>query len=98
MCAFFSGNAKRVTFTGNTIADTGNNVEGDEMRRAFKESPYTWYPIKYTSYVGKQYLIGRMAAEYAVLNKIFAEITNSSPTFEPHSLFDFGSGIGTVSW
>lgn len=63
-----------------------------------KSRVYIWKPIQYTTYLGKQYLLDRMAPEYAILNKIFSEISQRYPDFKPHSLFDFGSGVGTVTW
>lgn len=66
--------------------------------RLLKGRVYLWQPIEYTTYVGKQYLVNRMAAEYSVLDRIFLEIANRCPDFKAHSLFDFGSGVGTVTW
>ncbi|XP_065223108.1 methyltransferase-like protein 17, mitochondrial [Planococcus citri] len=68
------------------------------LRKVINQRIRSWFPIDYTTYVGKLYLIARMAAEYAVLNRIFAEIQLTCPQFQPHSLYDFGSGVGTVSW
>lgn len=44
------------------------------------------------------YLLARAPAEYAVLTKIFSEIVNLDKDFAPRSLFDYGSGVGTVTW
>lgn len=68
-----------------------------KLEFALKQSVYAWKPIEFTSYVGKQYLLNRMPAEYAVLNRIFLEISNRCPEFTPSSLLDFGSGVGTVT-
>lgn len=72
-------------------------VTSKKVNILLKQRIYEWNPIEYTSYVGKQYLIRRMPAEYAALNKIFAEISSRCPDFKPHSLLDFGSGVGTVT-
>ncbi|KAJ8929169.1 hypothetical protein NQ314_018164 [Rhamnusium bicolor] len=59
---------------------------------------YNWEPIKYDSYNSILYLLARSPAEYAVLVKLFGEIFSRDPEFQPRSLFDFGSGIGTATW
>lgn len=59
---------------------------------------YNWKPIKYDTHNSLVYLFARFAAEYSVLTKIFSEIASRDPQFQPRSLFDFGSGVGSVSW
>lgn len=68
------------------------------VNKLLKQSIYNWQPIEYTTYVGKQYMVNRMIAEYAALKRIFSEIAFRNPEFQPTSLFDFGSGVGTVTW
>lgn len=63
-----------------------------------KTQIYNWKPVNYDVHMSLQYLLGRSAAEYAVLSKIFYEIATRDPAFKPRSLFDFGSGVGTVTW
>lgn len=59
---------------------------------------YNWKPIDYSNkHVCHQYLISRIAPEYNVLQTIFNEIHLRDPNFAPESMFDFGSGIGTVT-
>jgi len=43
-------------------------------------------------------MVARSAPEYAVLQKIFMEMKAREPDFQPHSMFDFGSGVGTATW
>uniref|UniRef100_A0AAG5CZF3 Methyltransferase domain-containing protein n=1 Tax=Anopheles atroparvus TaxID=41427 RepID=A0AAG5CZF3_ANOAO len=43
-------------------------------------------------------LIGRSDAEYAVLKRIFTEISQRDPELRPRSFLDFGSGVGTGTW
>lgn len=43
-------------------------------------------------------MMGRSAPEYSTLVRIFREIAQRHPDFQPHSFFDFGSGIGTGTW
>ncbi|XP_060520079.1 methyltransferase-like protein 17, mitochondrial isoform X2 [Cylas formicarius] len=57
-----------------------------------------WKAVKYDAFLSLVYLIGRSAAEYSVLTKIFGDIADRDPEFNPRSLFDFGSGVGTVTW
>lgn len=44
------------------------------------------------------YLVARVAPNYGSLSYVFQEMSRRDPDFKPHSLFDFGSGIGTVIW
>lgn len=69
-----------------------------EISRKFKQEAAHWKPVEYDIYKSLQYLLGRSAAEYAVLYKIFNEINSRDPMFKPNSFFDFGSGIGTGTW
>lgn len=70
----------------------------DKVNVILKKRIYNWVPIDYDAYKSLLYLIGRSAANYAVLTKIFSEINMRDPNFKPRSLFDFGSGVGTVTW
>ncbi|XP_066254248.1 ribosome assembly protein METTL17, mitochondrial [Euwallacea similis] len=70
----------------------------DKLYNILKRKVYNWKPIKYDVYTSLAYLLGRAPAEYAVLTKIFSEIVNRDKEFTPKSLFDFGSGVGTVTW
>lgn len=59
---------------------------------------YNWKPINFNNqHVCHQYLLARIAPEYNVIKLIFNEIQQRDPNFTPLSLFDFGSGIGTVT-
>lgn len=62
-----------------------------------KQRIYNWQPIIFTRYTGLQYLFARAAAEYAVISWVFHEI-KVRENFMPKTLFDFGSGVGTVVW
>lgn len=66
--------------------------------RLVYQRSYHWHAIEFTRYVGLQYLFYRSPAEYAALYKIFTEISIRLPDFNPVSLFDFGSGVCTVTW
>ena len=68
------------------------------LMKTLKSVVYNWQPNEYNEYKALQYLFGRSAAEYAVLIRIFAEISARDPLFTPKTFFDFGSGIGTGIW
>lgn len=70
----------------------------DKLLTLMKVKIYNWKPMEYDLYNSLVYMIGRFAPEYSVLVKIFTEIHSRDKQFSPRSLFDFGSGVGTVSW
>lgn len=78
--------------------DEVQKIFSKKVNTLMKQRTYNWQPVKYSSYVGKQYLVNRMIAEYGALKRIFSEIASRNPEFQPISLFDFGSGVGTVTW
>ncbi|XP_061775543.1 methyltransferase-like protein 17, mitochondrial isoform X2 [Nerophis ophidion] len=65
-----------------------------ELRRTI----YHWTPLKYNEELGVVYMASRMAGGYAAVRRALNEIKKRDPTFAPHSLLDFGSGLGTVAW
>ena len=70
-----------------------------EMNKILSAKVGRWKVIDYDSYASWSYLIGGMAAyDYACLLKIMKEIKQRNPKFNPKTLLDFGSGVGTVSW
>lgn len=54
--------------------------------------------IKYTTNLGLYYLAGRSFYDYSVLYNVLNEIKIKDTSFKPATLFDFGSGVGTVMW
>ncbi|XP_056647957.1 methyltransferase-like protein 17, mitochondrial isoform X1 [Diorhabda sublineata] len=84
----------------NTIEEEMNyrQVIQNKIQRAINENLYNWKPVKYDARNALLYLIGRSAAEYSVLVRIFSEIESRDPDFKPRSIFDYGSGVGTVTW
>jgi len=70
----------------------------NRVERLVAQRTYNWKPIDYSNkHVCHQYLLSRIAPEYNVINTIFSELQQRDPIFAPESLFDFGSGIGTVT-
>uniref|UniRef100_A0A1B6GBT0 Methyltransferase-like protein 17, mitochondrial n=1 Tax=Cuerna arida TaxID=1464854 RepID=A0A1B6GBT0_9HEMI len=59
---------------------------------------YRWNPLDLHQYSSLVYLFTRAAPNYAVVSRVLEEITKLCPDYRPTSLFDFGSGIGSVSW
>ncbi|KAL1517170.1 hypothetical protein ABEB36_000969 [Hypothenemus hampei] len=70
----------------------------DKTKNAVREKIYNWQPVVYNAFTALTYLFARAAPDYAVLMKIFSEISSKDKNFKPRSLFDFGSGVGTVTW
>lgn len=59
---------------------------------------YRWKAFNYDEFGSYVYLVGRLAADYAVLHTIFSEVKHMAPTFAPKTVLDFGSGVGSVFW
>ncbi|KAK9298295.1 hypothetical protein QLX08_008306 [Tetragonisca angustula] len=85
---------------GNEMPNLNNNLifENPNAQRLLKCLVYNWAPIQYDTYTSLAYLTNRSMPEYSVLYKIFNEIVNRDKNFTPQTLFDFGSGTGTVMW
>lgn len=70
----------------------------NRVEKLIAQRTYNWKPINFhNQHVCHQYLLARIAPEYNVLKTIFNEIRQRDPNFAPKSLFDFGSGICTVT-
>lgn len=54
--------------------------------------------IKYDRPTSLYYLAGRSLYDYSVLCNVLSQIKIKDDSFKPRTLFDFGSGIGTVMW
>lgn len=74
------------------------NIVKSQMNNMLKKTVYNWAPVKYDLIQSLCYLVGRSAAEYSVLIRILSEIKSRDPDWKPKTLFDFGSGVGTVTW
>lgn len=70
----------------------------NRVERLVAQRTYNWKPIDYNNkHVCHQYLLSRIAPEYNVIKTLFNDLQQRDPNFAPESLFDFGSGIGTVT-
>ncbi|KAM3865693.1 ribosome assembly protein METTL17, mitochondrial [Diretmus argenteus] len=63
-----------------------------------KRTTYHWTPIKYDEELGLVYIAARLAGGYAAVRRALNEIKKRDPSFAPHSLLDFGSGLGSAVW
>lgn len=70
----------------------------DSVKSKLLQKIHNRSSVEYNVHNSLLYLLARFAPEYAVLLQIFTEISTRDPDFKPRSLFDFGSGTGTVSW
>ena len=70
----------------------------EQVIKRLKQKLYCWRPVEYNEYKALLYMVARFAPEYAVLHRIFLELKARESEFQPHSLFDFGSGVGTSTW
>jgi len=69
-----------------------------KARKILKQNIYNWQPINFDKLTCLTYLVGRGVQNYAVSRRIFNEIKLRDKDFKPQTLFDFGSGVGTVMW
>lgn len=89
---------KNVTVTTENQKKSYKQSIEHQVQSVLKYHVYNWEPVLYDVNTALVYLMGRAAPEYAVLFRIFGEIAVRDPGFKPKSLFDFGSGTGTVTW
>lgn len=59
---------------------------------------HKWAPIEFDQTGAITYLVTKSAAEFATLMSIFSEVLKKYPSFQPRTLFDFGSGLTTGLW
>ncbi|XP_014486134.1 PREDICTED: methyltransferase-like protein 17, mitochondrial [Dinoponera quadriceps] len=77
------------------------DIDFKKNRRAkllLKQNVYNWQPINFDKLTCLTYMVGRIVQHYAVSHKILKEIRIRDEDFKPQTLFDFGSGLGTVTW
>lgn len=70
----------------------------NRVEKLIAQRTYNWKQIDFNNeHLCHQYLLTRIAPDYHVVQSIFNEIQQRDPDFAPQSLFDFGSGVGTVT-
>lgn len=57
-----------------------------------------WHYYDYDEYASALYMGVRLAPNYAALKTVMNEIKLMDPTYEPETVLDFGSGMGTTIW
>ncbi|XP_038135500.1 methyltransferase-like protein 17, mitochondrial [Cyprinodon tularosa] len=84
------------------IGDFDEQLLEDRIRKKvlseLRRTTYRWTPLKYEEELGVVYMAARLAGGYAAVRRALNEIKKRDPSFAPHSLLDFGSGLGTVAW
>nr|AAW24849.1 SJCHGC02151 protein [Schistosoma japonicum] len=58
----------------------------------------SWKSLNYSGHTCELYLVARLAPNFATACRVLYEIRKRCPSFIPRTLFDFGSGLGTVTW
>uniref|UniRef100_A0A673B0Z8 Ribosome assembly protein METTL17, mitochondrial n=1 Tax=Sphaeramia orbicularis TaxID=375764 RepID=A0A673B0Z8_9TELE len=86
--------AKRGDIDEQAVEDRIRKKVLSELRR----TTYHWTPLKYDEDLGVVYMAARLAGAYAAVRRALNEIKKRDSCFTPHSLLDFGSGLGTVVW
>ncbi|KAL5279577.1 METTL17 family protein [Megaselia abdita] len=75
------------------------SLRSQRVEKILKQRTFAWKPLSFkTDFEALTYAIGRFSKEYAVLSKIFKEISQRDPDFKPRSFLDFGSGVGSGMW
>lgn len=57
-----------------------------------------WHYYEYNERASHLYMATRLPSNYACLKTVMREIRDLDPSFEPKSVLDFGSGMGTTIW
>ena len=75
-----------------------NQIDKD-VAKEIKKRSNRWKFVEYDSEAAWAYLLGGKAAyDYACIKFIMNEIKRRDKLFQPKTLLDFGSGVGTVTW
>jgi len=76
--------------------------EKEKLKKQWAQSAkrrQNWTPILYPENRDcLMYMVGRFAADYAVIAQVFRELGKRFPRFSPSHILDFGSGLGSVVW
>jgi len=67
------------------------------LNKVLKERIYNWQPLNFNRHLGLIYLVSQSTSELAVLRRVLREL-HQRTNFTPRSVFDFGSGVGSVIW
>lgn len=75
-----------------------NSIVKGAVAQLMKKYNYNWSPLDLHDYSSAVYLFTRAVPNYIAVRRVFHEINQRCPDFKPTSLFDFGSGVGSVTW
>lgn len=67
-----------------------------KIEKVVKKKILSWREYNWTEHKALVYLAARLAPNYQATKFVFNEIKHVDPEFEPKTLFDFGSGLGTT--
>ncbi|CAL8085448.1 unnamed protein product [Calicophoron daubneyi] len=74
------------------------NGSARNVRNLKAEAIEEWKSLTYSGHNCELYLVARLAPNFASTCRALYEIRKRCPKFIPRNLFDFGSGLGTVTW
>ena len=57
-----------------------------------------WKVTVYDEGASYAYLLAKAAFDYAVTRTVLQEIKSRDPEYQPRTLFDYGSGVGSSIW
>ncbi|KAF5398406.1 hypothetical protein PHET_08130 [Paragonimus heterotremus] len=68
------------------------------VKKSHETALEDWKSLTYSGHNCELYLTARLAPNFASACRVFYEIRKRCPKFIPRNLFDFGSGLGTITW
>lgn len=74
------------------------NSQTSKIKKIVNQNAYRWRPIVYNQSTSLAYLVTRLAPDFASLHQVFNEIRSRDSNFQPQTMFDFGSGLGSAIW
>ena len=77
--------------------DIKSEIEG-KASKTLRRLTYAWKPVEYDEDAAHAYLLAKAPYDYACMKTIMDEIKARDPNFQPRTLFDCGSGVGTSIW
>lgn len=69
-----------------------------KVRKMLRSKITPWKSVVYDDEAAKAYLLARAPFDYSAVYRAMSEIKNREPEFQPRTIFDFGSGVGTCIW
>ncbi|XP_063310871.1 methyltransferase-like protein 17, mitochondrial [Pelobates fuscus] len=92
---------KTKTYMG-SIPEEDVSVQEEKVRnivlKTLRKNTYHWQPLSYTDELCLVYLAARFDGGFAAVTRALQEIRQRVPDFNPQTLLDFGSGVGSVTW